>query len=77
MEAVDEGSLVVGKCNTPAKFLNSIRPRTFVRMVQKIIENNSRESMNAIAKEIQVSRHAVERIAHEELRDISYVKRKG
>lgn len=64
LELVEGDSTTEAKRKTHAKYHNTIRTLKFVRKLPKIIDKNLRKSINAIAKELKVSRHSVGRIAH-------------
>lgn len=66
LEAANGDSTAVGKCKMLPKDLNTIKTPKFIWKVQKIIDKNLRKSINAITKELKVSRYFIKRSVHEE-----------
>lgn len=68
LEAADRDSIAVAQRKLAAKSSITIRTANFVPMMQKIIDNKHRKTINSSDKELEVSRHFIGRIMHGELR---------
>lgn len=76
-KVTDRDYTTVVKCQTPAKYPNTIRTPKFVCKVQGIIDKNHRKSINAIAKQLKVSEHSTKINVHKDLQYKSYIMCRG
>lgn len=77
LKVTNGDSTVVDKCQLADKCPNTSRTPKFVQNVKKYINENHRESIKAIAKELKASMYSTERIVQEDLRSKLYVMRRG
>lgn len=65
LEAANSDSAAVTRSKMTAKCPNTIRTPKFVDKLQSTFNKNFKKSVNAIAKELKVSRNFIARIVHE------------